>query len=51
MLLSQELEEAYNKLVKTKMSSLRQDKSHSPTGREQIMQQLRLKLNMVNHSH
>ncbi|XP_035520300.1 uncharacterized protein LOC118330032 [Morone saxatilis] len=44
--LKKELEEVSNKLIKAKMSSVRHDKTHSPTGREQRIQQLHLKLNM-----
>ncbi|XP_034734215.1 sporulation-specific protein 15-like isoform X2 [Etheostoma cragini] len=44
--LKKELEEVSNKLIKAKMSSVRHDKAHSPTGREQHFQQLQQKLNM-----
>ncbi|XP_035858596.1 uncharacterized protein LOC116057600 isoform X4 [Sander lucioperca] len=44
--LNKELEEVSNKLIKAKMSSVRHDKAHSPSGREQHFQQLQQKLNM-----
>ncbi|XP_074488261.1 coiled-coil domain-containing protein 73 isoform X2 [Sebastes fasciatus] len=44
--LKKELEEVSNKLIKAKMSSVRHDKAHSPTGREQHCQQLHQKLIM-----
>ncbi|XP_032380510.1 coiled-coil domain-containing protein 73 isoform X3 [Etheostoma spectabile] len=44
--LKKELEEVSNKLIKAKMSSVRHDKAHSPTGSEQHFQQLQQKLNM-----
>ncbi|XP_051238892.1 coiled-coil domain-containing protein 73-like [Dicentrarchus labrax] len=44
--LKKELEEVSIKLIKAKMSSVRHDKTHSPTGREQRIQQLHLKLNL-----
>ncbi|XP_029289988.1 coiled-coil domain-containing protein 73 isoform X2 [Cottoperca gobio] len=44
--LKKEVEELSNKLIKAKMSSVRHDKAHSPTGREQHVQQLHQKLNM-----
>lgn len=47
----QELEEVGNKLIKAKMLAVRHDKSQSPTGREQHIQQLHQKLNMVNDNH
>lgn len=47
--LSQELEEVSNKLIKAKMSSVRPDKTQSPPGREQHVQQLYQKLNMVDY--
>ena len=48
LVLSQELEEVSHKLIKAKMSSVRHDKVQSPPGREQQIQQLHQKLNMVN---
>lgn len=50
MVLSQEVEEVSNKLIKAKMSSVRHDQAQSPTGREQRVQQLHQKLNMVTIS-
>ncbi|XP_033940203.1 coiled-coil domain-containing protein 73 isoform X2 [Pseudochaenichthys georgianus] len=44
--LKKEVEEVSNKLIKAKMSSVRHDQAHSPTGREQRVQQLQQKLNM-----
>ncbi|XP_078114186.1 coiled-coil domain-containing protein 73 [Sander vitreus] len=44
--LNKELEEVSNKLIKAKMSSVRHDKAHSPSGRAQHFQQLQQKLNM-----
>ncbi|KAM7396243.1 hypothetical protein PAMP_019300 [Pampus punctatissimus] len=44
--LKKELEEVSNKLIKAKMSSVRHDKTQSPTYREQHVQQLQQKLNM-----
>ncbi|XP_033491903.1 coiled-coil domain-containing protein 73 [Epinephelus lanceolatus] len=44
--LKKELEEVNNKLIKAKMSSVRHDKTYSPAGREQHIQQLHQKLNM-----
>ncbi|XP_038562126.1 uncharacterized protein LOC119893839 isoform X2 [Micropterus salmoides] len=44
--LKKELEEVSTKLIKTKMASARHDKTHSPTGGEQRIQHLKLKLNM-----
>ncbi|XP_042266909.1 uncharacterized protein LOC121896904 [Thunnus maccoyii] len=43
--LKKELEEVSNKLIKTKMLSVRHDKTQSPSGREQHVQQLHQKLN------
>lgn len=51
MVLFQELEEVSSNLIKVKMSSVRLDKNPSPTGREQRIQQLHQKLNMVNDNH
>lgn len=48
VVLSQELGEVSTKLIKAKMTTVRHDKTHSPTGREQRIQQLQQKLNMVN---
>lgn len=44
----QELEEMRSKLIKDKMSSLRHDRADSHTGKEQHVQKLQQKLNMVN---
>nr|XP_020460008.1 coiled-coil domain-containing protein 73 isoform X4 [Monopterus albus] len=44
--LKKELEEASKKLIKAKMTSVRLDKTHSPIGKEQHVQQLHQKLNM-----
>ncbi|XP_028440589.1 coiled-coil domain-containing protein 73 isoform X2 [Perca flavescens] len=44
--LKKELEEVSNKLIKAKMSSVRHDKAHSPSGTEQHFQQLQQKLHM-----
>lgn len=43
----QGLEDVTNQLIKAKMSSLKQEKSHSPPGREQHIQQLHQKVNTV----
>lgn len=45
--LFQGLEDVTNQLIKAKMSSFKQEQSHSPTGREQHVQQLHQKLNAV----
>lgn len=49
--LSQELEEVSNKLIKAKMSSVSRDKTHSPAGGEQRVQQLQHKLSVVHDHH
>ncbi|XP_027128138.1 coiled-coil domain-containing protein 73 isoform X2 [Larimichthys crocea] len=44
--LKKELEEVSNKLIKAKMSSVSRDKTHSPAGGEQRVQQLQHKLSV-----
>ncbi|XP_071362220.1 coiled-coil domain-containing protein 73 isoform X2 [Trachinotus anak] len=44
--LKKELDEVSNKLIKDKMTSVRHDKSHSHTGKQQHIQRLHQKLNM-----
>ncbi|KAG7214873.1 hypothetical protein INR49_005142, partial [Caranx melampygus] len=46
VLLKKELEERSSKLIKDKMSSVRQDRADSHTGKEQHVQKLQQKLNM-----
>ncbi|KAE8277284.1 Coiled-coil domain-containing protein 73 [Larimichthys crocea] len=49
--LKKELEEVSNKLIKAKMSSVSRDKTHSPAGGEQRVQQLQHKLTVVHDHH
>ncbi|XP_035797405.2 coiled-coil domain-containing protein 73 [Amphiprion ocellaris] len=44
--LKKQLDGISTKLIKAKMMSIRQNKTHNPAGREQQIQQLHLKLNM-----
>ncbi|XP_041854198.1 paramyosin-like isoform X2 [Melanotaenia boesemani] len=46
VLLTKELGEVSKKLIKVKMTSVRHDKIHSPSGREHHVQELHQKLNM-----
>lgn len=47
IMFSQELEEVRKQLIKAKMTSVTHDKPHSPTGKEQYIQQLHQNLIMV----